>query len=481
MIFGRFGWLGDDPELVEGMMNNGDGVPGGGADGPASTEEVNLPISVDPAAQVKRQMEIQEAGVGTGAEDDTMVRQGLGAGLVRGETGGAADGPILAGQFADEQFLSRGIVGDFLVGQEGEEAFLESAETAFDLTLGLRAGGDQMGDAERGEGTLELGARIQAIARGHMAEQGQAIGVDRQGPTVDGKGRAKVLEVVPGGIGGDEDSPHQFAGVIVHRQEEGLLVLGGPPLVDGRIMLPEFAHLGALPSSPHLWGPGRGADEQWETSAGVSGNGLAVALEGKASRQFVGDELVIGRSLEGQESLEELLHVFRPIDTMVAPGEVKAESARVLKPGGAQAEEMGAAEIQKLRGGADVERALVESVQGLQKERQGDALEKLVFFKGALDAGGARRARLIVGLRYAPASSKPGPAGEGLPAQRGRRTLSLILFPQQSHFVPAPTGGRNVVSRCEQTRTDSVVSKPGHFAGRPALMWALSDPPPAQP
>ena len=42
-------------------------------------------------------MEIQEAGVGTGAEDDTMVRQGLGAGLIRGETGGAADGPILAG------------------------------------------------------------------------------------------------------------------------------------------------------------------------------------------------------------------------------------------------------------------------------------------------------------------------------------------------------------------------------------------------
>jgi hypothetical protein len=62
-----------------------------------------------------------------------------------------------------------------------------------------------------------------------------------------------------------------------------------------------------------------------------------------------------------------------------------------------------------------------------------------MFCKGPLSPGGARRARLFVGLRYAPASSKSGPAGgKFLPSARAQHP-SLILFPQQSHFVPAPT------------------------------------------
>ena len=54
-------------------------------------------------------------------------------------------------------------------------------------------------------------------------------------------------------VGGDEDAAHQFAVMIIDRQEEGLLVRGGPPLVNGGIVLPEFAHLGALPAAA---GPG---------------------------------------------------------------------------------------------------------------------------------------------------------------------------------------------------------------------------------
>jgi hypothetical protein len=86
--------------------------------------------------------------------------------------------------------------------------------------------------------------------------------------------------------------------MILERQEKGLLVLGGPPLVDGGIVLPEFAHLCALPSSPRLGSRSWRADQPWEVNAGAGGDGLAVALEGEASRQFIGDELVIERSLE---------------------------------------------------------------------------------------------------------------------------------------------------------------------------------------
>ena len=63
---GWFGWLGHNPELAVGMMNDRHRLAGGGADGPTATEKVNRVIGVDAAAQLQRQMEVQQAGVRTG-------------------------------------------------------------------------------------------------------------------------------------------------------------------------------------------------------------------------------------------------------------------------------------------------------------------------------------------------------------------------------------------------------------------------------
>ena len=60
-------------------------------------------------------------------------------------------------------------------------------------------------------------------------------------------------------------------------------------------------------------------------SAGVGGDGLAVALEGEAGGQFVGDELVVGRSLERQEGFQELPDIRGPSGAMVASGEVQGK------------------------------------------------------------------------------------------------------------------------------------------------------------
>ena len=111
--------MGHDPELTLRVVNDGDGVSGGRANGPALAEEVNLVVSVDPTAQVNGQMEIENGVIGTGAQRNTVLGSSFGACLVRGQAGGAADGPILAGQLAGEQFLSGAIVRDFLVSQEG--------------------------------------------------------------------------------------------------------------------------------------------------------------------------------------------------------------------------------------------------------------------------------------------------------------------------------------------------------------------------
>ena len=52
----------------------------------------------------------------------------------------------------------------------------------------------------------------------------------------------------------------------------------------------------------------------------------------------------------------------------------------------------------------------------------------LVIFKSLDSTRAAPRASHFVGLRFAPASSKPGPAGE--------RTLPSCATALQSHFVP---------------------------------------------
>jgi len=267
-----------------------------------------------------------------------------------------------------------------------------------------------------------------------MAEEGQAVSIESERQAMNGKGAAKVLEMVPSGIGGDEDSPHKLAGMIVDGQQEGLLVGRRPPLVDRRIVLPKFAHPCAFPSPsrPGCWGGC--VDQEWEVTTSIGSNGFAVALKGKASSQLIGDKLVIGRSLERQEIFQELPHIGRPGGTMVAPGEVESEGSRVSKPSGAQAKEMGAADIQKLGGAVGVELALVEGVQGLLQERHGDTLKELAFCIARLDASGARSARLFVGLRYAPAFSKPGTAG------KASCTVGQAIV--QSHFVPAPTVAR---------------------------------------
>ena len=113
--------MGDDPKLAVGMMNDRHGFAGGGADGPTAAEKVNLVIGVDAAAQVQRQVPVQQAGVGTVAPGRAPLGLRLGTGLLGRQAGGAAEGAVLPGQFAGEQFLGGGVGGDgFTVALKSE-------------------------------------------------------------------------------------------------------------------------------------------------------------------------------------------------------------------------------------------------------------------------------------------------------------------------------------------------------------------------
>ena len=95
-------------------------------------------------------------------------------------------------------------------------------------------------------------------------------------------------------------------------------------------MLPEFAQAGPFPAAAGLGEGCRGTHQERKVSAGVSGDRFAVTEESEAGGQFVGDELIVGRPLERQEGLQELLDLGGPGGAMVATGEVEGEGGGLL-------------------------------------------------------------------------------------------------------------------------------------------------------
>ena len=269
-----------------------------------------------------------------------------------------------------------------------------------------------MGDAQGGEGALEFRARLPTVGGGFIAEEGQTVGVEGQRSAVFEKGGPEVLEMMPGGVGGHEGAGEVLAGVVIDGEQQGLLGFGGPPRMDGGVVLPEFAHAGAFPSALGFGDRIQGADQQREVTAGVSRDGFAVAVEGEAGGQFVGDQLIIGRPLQGQEGGQEALNLNGPGLVMVATGKTHREGGGLVEPGEPKAEQVGATDIQKLGSRVDIEISAVECLKGMQEELGGESLGELVFlFRTLSDRSPASRTMHFVSLRYAPASSMHGPGG----------------------------------------------------------------------
>ena len=99
-----------------------------------------------------------------------------------------------------------------------------------------------MGYSQSVEGALELGTGITVIGHGIMAKEAEAVGVHDHRQTVLEKEAAKMLELIPSGVGGDEDRAQEFARMVVNGEQQGLLFMGGSPLVEGGIALPKFIH-----------------------------------------------------------------------------------------------------------------------------------------------------------------------------------------------------------------------------------------------
>jgi hypothetical protein len=312
------------------MVNEGDGFLAQGGDGPVVAEEVQSAVGVEAALMVKGQMEVQERGRWHRQEAGAFFGEGFVPRGVGGQAGGAADVVLVVPvQLELEELIGGFEIGDAFVGQEGDEAFLKGVEAAFDFALGLGVRGDAMGDAQGGEGALELGMGVEAVGGGAMAKERETVGVEGDGRAVFFDGSAQVAEVAPSGVAGDESAGDDFAGVIVGGEDEGGIDLGRPPRMGRGIVLPEFADVGALPAAAGL-GAGRlRGDMLGEVLLDVMGDGGAGTVEVPAASQFVGQEGEVEGLAVWEDVGQEIMSGLRPRGVMIAAGRLRGEAGLV--------------------------------------------------------------------------------------------------------------------------------------------------------
>ena len=77
------------------------------SDGPTAAQKVDLVIGIDPAAQMERQMEVQQGGGRARTYGGALFRQGFVPSRVGAAAGGAADGGILVGDLTIQDELGR--------------------------------------------------------------------------------------------------------------------------------------------------------------------------------------------------------------------------------------------------------------------------------------------------------------------------------------------------------------------------------------
>jgi hypothetical protein len=237
-----------------------------------------------------------------------------------------------------------------------------------------------MGDAQGGQGALELGMSVQAVGGGSVTEKRQAVGVNAGGHAMGFKGQAEMLEMAPSGVAGGEGGGEDFAGVIIDGEDEGGVPLGGPPGVWGGIVLPEFADGGALPAAAGFGSRLLGGNQFGEMAVDIIGDGGAGTMEAKAAGQLIREQGEVERLTVGQDVMEVSDGLGGPEAAAGAAGRFGLEGLFVGQPAMAEAIELGRADHQSLGGGGGIQLAEIESGQDVLDKEGGNTVEELLFF-----------------------------------------------------------------------------------------------------
>ena len=184
--------------------------------------------------------------------------------------------------------------------------------------------------------------------------------------------------------------------MVIHGQEEGLLFLGRPPLVEGGIVLPEFIHAGAFPAAAGFGTRFGLSDELGKMGSGEGGHRLPMAFETEAGFQFVGEQLEVGRLLERDELLKKGHAFRRPVWPMVAARELGGEVGAFPEEAGAQPVKVGAADLKLAGSLSAVDQPRVELLEDLLEKQVGEAFGELLFL---IAPSQTNRCPLVEGFR----------------------------------------------------------------------------------
>lgn len=241
-----------------------------------------------------------------------------------------------------------------------------------------------MSDPQAAQGALELASGVMAFIGGGGAEKAQGVGVNRLGDPAGLEGVSEVSEVTPGGVSGQEAPGDVVAAMIVEGEKKGLLLGAGPPLVDGAVVLPEFAEAGAAEAAMGAgFGSGLG-DEVGKVGLGVGLDGGSGFVEVVKAHQLVADELVVGRVLQGEEVAQEGPDVLGPRAVVVPAAGCDFQAGTFFEPASAKGIEAAAADPEGMAGGCGAQAALMKATEGLEKEPRGQAVEDLALFIRAI-------------------------------------------------------------------------------------------------
>src|SRR5258705_3510270 len=131
------------------MVNEGDGGALGWGNGPTASQEVYLVVGIDAAAQVERQMQVQQCRGWARTYGRALFGQGLVPSSIGAEARGAANGGVLVGDLAIQYGLGGGGISDVFVRQERYQAQMQRFQAAVHHALCLWARGNPLCDAPR--------------------------------------------------------------------------------------------------------------------------------------------------------------------------------------------------------------------------------------------------------------------------------------------------------------------------------------------
>lgn len=362
-------------------MDDGDGFVSDGSDRPGFAQEVQGIIGVEAALEVEGQMQVQQGNWWHWVQMVAFFFEGQLPGGVWGQVGGATDVVlIMPVDLGLEQGVGVFVVGDFFIGQKGDEPVLEGAEAAFDFTFGGGVWSHTMGRAQGRKGALELGMGIQAVGGGGMAKESQAIRVKAGGQPVFFQEGAEMGEVRPSGIAGSKDSAQDFPGVVIERENEAGIVFIGPPTVGRAVVLPEIANGSTLPAAAGFGAAFGGWNQEREVLANISGHCGAGAMEIEFAGQFIGQQGEIKRAAVWQEGGKESVCILGPGFLVVAARSRGGKPGLVTEPLMAQPIELGGTDMQTFRSRACIELAGIKGGQNFLNEQRRNAMSKLFLF-----------------------------------------------------------------------------------------------------